>query len=79
MTNAKSILLSGGVSANTKLREKMAAMVKKDFPSTDLHIPPVALCTDNAAYIGSYAYYRSHPVSWKTIDAKPDLSVEITE
>lgn len=66
--NVKSILLSGGVAANRRLREKFNAPI---------NVPPPALCTDNAVYIASYAFFRGTPQDWKTIDATPDLSVEI--
>ena len=71
MYAAQSILIGGGVASNLRLREKFSAS------NTSFHCPPVALCTDNAAYIGSYAYYRGEAVNWKTIEATPDLSVEV--
>lgn len=69
--NAKSILLSGGVAANLRLREKFLTAA----PS--FHAPPVNLCTDNAAYIGSYAFFRGEPADWHTVTAIPDMSVEV--
>jgi len=68
---AQSILIGGGVASNLRLREKF------DNSQIAFHCPPVSLCTDNAAYIGSYAYYRGEAVDWKTIEATPDLSVEV--
>jgi len=68
---AQSILIGGGVASNLRLREKFAAS------ETPFYCPPVSLCTDNAAYIGSYAYYRGNPTDWHTIQAIPDLSVEV--
>ncbi|MBI4062371.1 tRNA (adenosine(37)-N6)-threonylcarbamoyltransferase complex transferase subunit TsaD [Candidatus Gottesmanbacteria bacterium] len=65
---AKSILLSGGVAANKRLREK--------FPR-EIHAPPPALCTDNAVFIGSYAYFRGNKQDWRSVNAAPDFSVEI--
>lgn len=49
----KSVLVAGGVSANKALRE---AFTKQDeFP---VHIPPLALCTDNAAMVASAGYFH---------------------
>lgn len=73
---ASSILLSGGVSANFRLREKLQQRIQDAQPSLSLHAPPIELCTDNAVYIGSYAFFRGTPTPWKTINAVPDLSVE---
>lgn len=64
--NAKSMLLSGGVAANLRLREKLP----------EAFAPSINLCTDNAVYIASYAFFRGKPQSWETITAVPDLSVE---
>ncbi len=50
---AKEILVAGGVSANRALREAMQA--RAECP---VHIPPIALCTDNAAMIAAAGYYR---------------------
>lgn len=74
--DAKSILVSGGVSANLRLRDKFQSTISHLHPSISLYIPPVGLCTDNAVYIGSYAYFRGVPVDWHAITAVPDMSVE---
>lgn len=75
--NARSIILSGGVAANLRLREKLISTANELYTTTSIHFPSVSLCTDNAAYIGSYAYFRGTPVDWHNITAIPDLSVEV--
>ena len=46
----KKIVLTGGVSANTRLRQKFSEIAKKY--KFQLVIPPLRYCTDNAAMIG---------------------------
>ncbi len=49
----KTLVLSGGVAANTALRNACQAL------PVDLHIPESIYCTDNAAMIGAAAYYAT--------------------
>ncbi|WP_339194054.1 tRNA (adenosine(37)-N6)-threonylcarbamoyltransferase complex transferase subunit TsaD [Aeribacillus sp. FSL W8-0870] len=51
---AKQVLLSGGVAANKGLRTAMEKAFKKK-KGIDLVIPPLSLCTDNAAMIAAFA------------------------
>ena len=70
---AKSIILAGGVAANTALREGLA-QAAKPLP---VRYPPIWLCTDNAAMIGAAAYFRYHDglqSSW-SLDAVPGLKL----
>jgi N6-L-threonylcarbamoyladenine synthase len=45
----KRLVIAGGVSANTRLREKLAAMAKEE--GGELYYPGLAYCTDNGAMI----------------------------
>lgn len=54
--NMDKIVLAGGVSANEGLRSLMLERASKE--GVDLYYPSKKLCTDNAAMIGSAAYYQ---------------------
>jgi N6-L-threonylcarbamoyladenine synthase len=67
------ILLSGGVSANQRLRAEARARVG-NIPA---FFPPSALCTDNAAMIGAAAYrpfLAGHRDGWD-LDVVPNLKL----
>ncbi len=71
----KSLLLAGGVAANTRLKEKFKAVISEHAPSIDFFVPPPKLCTDNAAYIASFAYFNHSPTPWQEISANPQLTI----
>lgn len=64
----KSLLLGGGVAANSRLREKIES-------APGLFIPRPKFCTDNAAVIASCAFYNYGPVPWQKISANPELTI----
>ncbi|MCL5797977.1 MAG: tRNA (adenosine(37)-N6)-threonylcarbamoyltransferase complex transferase subunit TsaD [Patescibacteria group bacterium] len=77
---AESIIIGGGVAANKRLKEKLGNLFINHQPSNSnyqLFIPPPPLCTDNASYIASFAYFHYYPVPWEKIQAVPDLNVEV--
>ncbi|GGB11188.1 tRNA (adenosine(37)-N6)-threonylcarbamoyltransferase complex transferase subunit TsaD [Macrococcus hajekii] len=51
----KELIVCGGVAANNGLRTRLTQMCKDS--NINLHIPPLHLCTDNAAMIGAAAYF----------------------
>lgn len=53
--NANKLVVAGGVSANSKLKETLKTETEKRH--IQLFMPELILCTDNAAMIGSAAYY----------------------
>jgi len=73
---ARQLLLCGGVAANRGLRAALtAACEARGLP---LLIPPLSLCTDNAAMIGAAAHLKWERGEFTPLDAKADplLSLE---
>jgi len=54
--NVSAISVTGGVAANSRLRAEMAA--KAGEIGIPVFLPPLRLCTDNAAMIAGLAYHR---------------------
>jgi N6-L-threonylcarbamoyladenine synthase len=52
----KKILVSGGVAANSRLREYFQQRTAEE--AIDLFIPPISLCMDNAAMVACIGYYE---------------------
>ena len=55
-THARRVVCAGGVAANSFLRAALQEMAKRTH--TRIYLPPLSLCGDNAAMIGSQAYYE---------------------
>ena len=66
------VLLAGGVAANRYLRQHLA-----ERSPVPVIIPPVILCTDNAAMIAACSYYRyqSGQIDGLDLDAVPGLKL----
>ncbi len=71
----KSILLAGGVAANKNLHNKLLQVTRSQLPQVTVYIPPINLCTDNAAFIAGAAFYNYHPVPVSKINADPGLNI----
>ncbi|WP_256332184.1 tRNA (adenosine(37)-N6)-threonylcarbamoyltransferase complex transferase subunit TsaD [Halanaerobium congolense] len=73
--DVKSVVLSGGVAANQRLREVISERIEKY--NLDLYYPKLELCTDNAAMIGVAAYYQylEHDFAPLSISADPALKL----
>lgn len=69
---ATEILLAGGVSANAHLRQTFAE--RTNLP---LRLPPLALCTDNAAMIAAAGYFRwlRGEFADLALDVEPNLAL----
>ena len=53
--NVKQVIAAGGVAANKGLRTSLEEKFKAE--GIPFYVPPLKLCTDNAAMIGAAAYY----------------------
>ena len=58
-TGAQTLVLGGGVSANTHVRRVFAERIAKEHPEVSLRIPAARFTTDNAIMIGIAGYYRA--------------------
>ncbi len=67
----KTILIAGGVAANSALRKELSERAKKQ--GIEVHYPSLKLCTDNAAMISVAAYYKL--INGKGEDKLADLSL----
>lgn len=56
LTGAKTLVLAGGVSANSMLRARMEALAKNH--GIDVYFPELPLCGDNAAMVAAQGYYE---------------------
>lgn len=68
----KTVLLSGGVAANTLLRQTLTKELKSEFPKIAFHYPPIKLCTDNATMIAVAGYFninRGKSTPWQQLHA----------
>lgn len=55
-TGYKNVAVAGGVAANSKIRADMCKAMEE--LGVKVHMPPLSLCGDNGAMIGSQAYYE---------------------
>ena len=83
----KTVLLGGGVAANTLLREELARSIRKEIPHSQFLIPNSSLTGDNALMIALAAHFRWASLApkeraahfsgkkkpWNTLKAKPNL------
>ncbi len=76
-SGARTIILGGGVAANTVLRQRLAdRAVALGIP---LIVPRPALCTDNAAMIAAAGFFRARAGARAApeLDARPSLKLAV--
>ncbi|MHC4264509.1 MAG: tRNA (adenosine(37)-N6)-threonylcarbamoyltransferase complex transferase subunit TsaD [Planctomycetota bacterium] len=57
-TGARTVILGGGVAANSRLREAIGVMCEAAEPPKKLLVAPKQYCTDNAVMVASLAYHK---------------------
>lgn len=75
-TGLNKLVLAGGVSANRALRTRLDALANKE--NIQVFYPELIYCTDNAAMIGSSAYYlakQGKPFADTTLAPKPTIDL----
>lgn len=55
-TGLKTVVVGGGVAANSRLRDQLAGTCRQ--AGVTLHVPPMPLCSDNAAIIAALGHHR---------------------
>ena len=72
----KTIVAAGGVSANSGLRTLLERECKRRH--LELFVPPLELCGDNAAMIGSQAYYEAVEGHFAdlSLNARPTMPID---
>ena len=76
-TGVKTVLLAGGVSANSMLREKAKALAS-DL-NVSLHIPKITYCTDNAAMIAVTGYMMAEQEIYSDLNMKPFANFRVRQ
>ncbi len=72
----ESVLLTGGVSANARLREGLGAALASRLPDARYYVPKREYTTDNAAMIAAAGYFRARRNAFTdplTLCADPNL------
>lgn len=72
----KQVTLSGGVSANSGLRKKMLETGREQ--GFEVFVPPVSLCTDNAAMIAAAAHHRFIKKDFAGLDLNPGAYLSLS-
>jgi N6-L-threonylcarbamoyladenine synthase len=82
----KTILLAGGVSANSELRKQLGEKIKENLKNTSYIIPDTSYSVDNAGMIAAAGYFRYQKMTlaqrkklkngWKTLQTSANLKLQ---
>lgn len=76
-TGEKTLVLAGGVSANSVLRSRMKAEAKKH--GFKLYLPDLSLCGDNGAMVGAQGYFEYINGTRADLSLNGKATADITE
>lgn len=71
----KSLILGGGVAANTNLQKRITNTIGQEFPSVKIFLPENKFCGDNAAMTaaaGYWHYLKKDFTPWQKIKINPE-------
>ena len=77
MYDEKTLVLAGGVSANSVLRSRMESLAKEK--NWDLYLPDLSLCGDNGAMVGAQGYFEYVNGTTANMDLNGKATADITE
>lgn len=77
MYDEKTLVLAGGVSANSVLRSRMESLAKEK--NWDLYLPDLSLCGDNGAMVGAQGYFEYLNGTTANMDLNGKATADITE
>ena len=72
-SGAKTVILGGGVAANTILRKELTECLAAELAETKLLLPEIAETTDNALMIAAAAFFSQKKSAWRHLRADPGL------
>lgn len=73
--NAKTVVIAGGVSANSELRERMLKKCREE--GIKLYFPELKYCGDNAAMVGVQAFYEYESGNIASLDLNAAATLPI--
>ena len=76
--NPKTVILSGGVAANNRLRTELEKNINNLLPEAKFLRPEIKYCMDNAAMIavaGSYLVQTNQYTDWRDLKADPNWEI----
>ncbi len=77
----KTVILSGGVAANARLRETLRTELTQTLPHVIFQVPALKYCMDNGAMIAVAGYYLAKEqkyTRWQDIGADPNWKIDGT-